>query len=1077
MKYLLAKNNLLHKLSEDIKFYSDRIKDKVQRLTPPPPSSDAPSLSQDKAALIIQRMWRGIKIKEIIAKSPYFAYISLIDPADEQQQLSAIMFGRHVAEIRQSARERVDNPLINVQEVYHRSVHLANAVTDAFFKEFDLPDFDPAKNTYMPITLLKNNPIQDVVDSFKSHIPDLQLVTKEPYSIAVLVIPKNEDEAKKKQAALLQDKVKNLGLVASSWEIAENLRATKISYGQSKIDIALDPKLPKTKDALLDSEIIIKLNRIATSGGRYPTKILAKCLQKILQDLPELSPQAIQRIALMLDLTNTFYNQNYPRYAFCVYAIIHEISLSLLTQTDEAMLEKEFARFQDESFKTLLDILALNKSKLKESTFIASSSTSGVSACAVAMKLVSKLQTVNGVAPKVKIFKPCYYELPNISSLNTASSTADADVLMISAGPIVNPEGLTPGVDINLFVRRNIINDKRTKPVAIVIDATSSLYKNMKLDEDVKKLVEEGKISIIIHESHQKFGLIHSDQAQYGRVFGWCSKEHFKEADLKTIQENSRDDFYKHVDLRIGSFISTRCQKILEDIKEQHFSNGAILRNILIQTSLIAKDVVTHEDMQQNLNELYFLNDEELSPGTYTSRLEKAAFGILDYRSSFGHYSPTATGVINQRRLSPDASDALDCLVQACHIRLSLEQSVKKMLGAIIGAARDKDEIPLEQQIVVMSMLHNIISNTPLFPTNVKNVNFISHTPTQKDLSFLHTEKNILFIKAPGQPLKMGYYAHDNIYKQKDIYDSKILKMSTEGTLNKSDNLAYIKAYLSSLQKAALPANTNLAVIFAAITNALECCYLLKDRQYGMKINQWLRAAQEQILLQYKPEKASLFLDTVRYLYNLKVPVKDNQLLMLSKHPNLCLIIKNQKNSQVVKSIIEVSMILGTSIDLSQVIKNKNFVTAVLKIHDANEDILLGLKKASEKHEAARNCSKKYLEISYAALLKFYSESNPEPGARANLLKSFKNAENLYTGILSKDRSTASKTARYILKAITNFIAALTLGIAHYVHYKATGTATFFSGTTSEGKLKNAHAKLSKDMGNSFLSSNPAPGA
>ena len=479
--------------------------------------------------------------------------------------------------------------------------------------------------------------------------------------------------------------------------------------------------------------------------------------------------------------------------------------------------------------------------------------------------------------------------------------------------------------------------------------------------------------------------------------------------------------------------------------------------------------------MQQNLNELYFLNDEELSPETYTSRLEKAAFGILDYRSSFGHYSPTATGVINQRRLSPDASDALDCLVQACHIRLSLEQSVKKMLGAIIGAARDKDEIPLEQQIVVTSMLHNIISNISLFPTNFKNVNFISHTPTQKDLSSLHAEKNILFIKVPGQRLKMGYYSHDNIYKQKDIYDSRILKMMSDGTFNKSDNLAYIKAHLSSLQMVNLPA-TNLAVIFVALNNAFECCSLLRDRQYGMKINQWLRGVQERILLQYQPKKPHLFLDTVRYLYNLKVPVKDNQLVILSKHPNLCLAIKNQKNSQVVKSIIEVSMVLGTSIDLSQVVKNKNFVTAVLKIHDANEDILSGLKNAAEKYEAARNCSKKYLEISYAALLKFYSEPNPGPGARANLLESFKKAEHLYAEVLSKDRSAASKTARYILKAITNFIAALTLGIAHYANYKATGIATFFSGTTSEGKLKKAHAELNKDMDNLSLSRNPAPG-
>lgn len=1078
MKYLLTKNYLLQQLSEDIKVYSDKIKDKVERPTPSPSSS---SLSQEQAARIIQRIWRGRKVKETIVKSPYFAYLSLIDPADEQRQLSAIMFGRHVAEIRQSARERIDNPLINVREVYHRSVHLANAVTDAFFKEYGLADFDPEKNTYMPITLLKNNPIQNVVDSFRSEIPGLQLVIKEPYSIAVLVIPK--DEKNQEPAIHLQEKVKNLGLVASSWEIAENLKATKITYEASTIDITLDPKLPKTKDELLESEIIIKLNRVATSGGRYPTKMLAKCLQRMLMDLPELSPQAIQRIALMLDLTNTFYSQNYPRYAFCVYAIIHEISLALLKQTDDTTLEKEFERFQDESYTTLLDILALDKSKLQESTFIASSSTSGVSACAVAMNIVSKMKTVDGTAPKVKIFKPCYYELPNISSLNTANSTAEADVLMISAGPIVNPEGLTPGIDINLFVRRNIIKANRTKPVVIVIDATTSLYKNMRLDDDVKKLVEEGKVSIIIHESHQKFGLLHSDQAQYGRVFGWCSKKQFSEEDLAKVQENSRDDFYKHVDIRIGSFISTRCQRILEDIKEQHFSNGAILRNILIQTSLISKDLVTQKDMLKNLDELYFLNDDELAPGVYSSRLEKAAFGILDYRASFGHYAPTSTGVINQRRLSPDASDALDCLVQACHIRLSLEQSVKKMLGTIISGAREKGEIPFEQQIVVTSMLHNIISNTSLFPTNFKSINCLSNLPSQEDLRTLKNEQNILFINVPGERLKMGYYTHDNVYRQREVYDPALLAMAHNGTLNSPGNLAYIKKYVSVLQMAALPTNTNLAVIYAAVNNAFECCPLLKDRQYGLKISKWLGAVQERVLLQYKPEKPSLFLDTIRYLYDLKVPLKDNQLLVLAKHPELCLALKNHQDPQVIKGILIVSAVLGASVNLSQAIKDKNFIDAVLKIHEGNEDILSGLKKAAVKHkvftkyEEAKGCSKQYLKQCYAALVTFYSEPNPKPDARTNLLESFKQAEHLYNGVLAKDRTTASKAARYVLKAITNFIAALTLGIAHYVHYKATGTATFFSGTTSEGKLKRAHAELNKDQDNAPVSNSPLPGA
>ncbi len=73
-----------------------------------------------------------------------------------------------------------------------------------------------------------------------------------------------------------------------------------------------------------------------------------------------------------------------------------------------------------------------------------------------------------------------------------------------------------------------MLTKKREKPITIIIDATTTLYKNLKLNDRSLALIKSGKLSILIHESHQKFGLIHTDQVQYGRIFGICSKDSYQ---------------------------------------------------------------------------------------------------------------------------------------------------------------------------------------------------------------------------------------------------------------------------------------------------------------------------------------------------------------------------------------------------------------------------------------------------------------------------------------------------------------------------------------------------------------------
>jgi hypothetical protein len=110
----LFENNKLEILKQDIKIFSDKIKNSLRKNS----SIIYNEICEEHAARIIQQAIRSKKIKETILTSPYFSYLSMIDVDDEQLQLSAIMFGRHVAELRIGSRERFDNPLINIREYY-----------------------------------------------------------------------------------------------------------------------------------------------------------------------------------------------------------------------------------------------------------------------------------------------------------------------------------------------------------------------------------------------------------------------------------------------------------------------------------------------------------------------------------------------------------------------------------------------------------------------------------------------------------------------------------------------------------------------------------------------------------------------------------------------------------------------------------------------------------------------------------------------------------------------------------------------------------------------------------------------
>lgn len=1041
MKELLTKDKALRNLANDIKKHSDH-----EAL--PELNTQQVHLSKTQAAQIIQNVWRKKKIKDAMLKSPFNAYRSMIAAEDKQLLLSSAMYGHHVAELMSDAKEQIDNPLINPTELYHRSMPLNNPVLTALYKEFGISDF--AQFDCLPISLLANNPIEDVLVLFEKSLPELQLIKKEPYSIAMLLIPKTNEEAKNK----LKNKIKNMGLVASSWEIAENIRQSELSFPSSSVKVELNPNLPKTKEELLNSGIMAKLKRVSVSGKKYPTELLAICLKKLLNDLPpNISSGAIQRIATMVDLTNTFYTYHYPRYALCIHSVLHEISLALIENKDSSFIEEEYAKFREETAATLASTLRVSEEHLEKSIFLASASISGASACAVAMRIASKMQTPNDEKPKVKIFKPCYYELPNTFNLDSTNEANEADVLMISAGPIVNPEGLTPGMDINLFVKRHIIDTNRTKPATIIIDATTALYKNIALNEEVQKLIASGQLSVIIHESHQKFGLIHTDQAQYGRVFGWCSKDHFATETLEEVERNTKEDFSTHPDMRIGAFVNTRCKTTLEQIKKRHFANGAILRNMLVKQSIASAHIEPHDDMQQNLDELYFLTDTETTPGSFNSKMEWAGYGAFEYRSSFGHYALTSTGVEEQRRISPDASDTIDNLVTATHMRLSrqYDYSTRSMLQLLISSSTPtKANLSLEEQILVTGLLHNISSFCPLVPSSFNNVVYNEQVLTAADKKKIMSSesdiKNIYISKSiPKNKLPVyfiGFYSHGTTFRQIQIKDPSIISIIASNKITQPENRGHIKAYLQSLQENYFPEKANLPLIYAAVSNALIKCPSLKNRPSIININTWLSALKTAIVEKYQPSNAGEFLNAIKSLHasNNMLDAESTQYLLIFLSRVNCPLIS------------------------PEAMENQNFIKALKKLIECNQEILDHLKESPNKYKAATIASKEYLNTCFNELHAYYSNTKPMESHRERLMDSIKSAEERYIKVLSVDRSSFSKLARYLLMAVTNFIAGLTLGAAHYMNYKATGNIAFFSGTHTENKLRSFNKNFSEEL-------------
>lgn len=915
-------------------------------------------INKARAAKTILHIWRKHKIRQTFERNPYLTYLSWINEEDEQKILSSVMYGRRIAEFKKGSERRVENPYPHHSVGYHRNDDLSGPLLSKLIEEMGVTD-RIEDSVFIPVILLKNLPIQEVADKLfpKMGSYSYEFIKNEKKSIGLIVIKKNNPYRKRIIQCLTSS-----GLIASPWELAINTTMENENFPKDVSITQNYDNLPRSYDQLLKDSIFEKLVRLSKKDNT-PVKKLSESLIKILNNFPgNMKEESVRRISIMIDMANTFYQYDYPRFAFIVYSIMHEVSLSLETQADEKLLKESYKKFLKESKQTLEKIsgIGINGSHDKF-YFVASPAMSGTNAYSLATKLASKMKTTTGEEPTIKMTKPSYFEFGFVTK---STQKDDADIFLISAGPIVNLDGLTPGTDINKFVRSHFIKNKREKHGVIIVDASSSLYENLNLEEDVKKLIYEGKLSIIVIESHQKFGMLHADQAQYGRMFSLCSKEHFNNEIINEMRARTEVDYQQHLDMRIGAFFSYTCEEILEDIKKQHFSNGALFRNILTQTSLISKEVVTHRDMLKNLEKLYFITTED-------NRLIKASKSVLEARDSFAHFSDTWTNIDNILRISAGASDNIDCLIQATQIYLAYHFSPKITLNFLINLTKEKKSLNLSSQIILLALGTNTLLNS-------QNLNM--------------NERIILMFS------------------------------------------------LSSL---------------------IDNCSLLKGRGHYNRLTKKYFEFKKNIIEFYKVTRPTSFFKTIEPLINRGISLTNTQLEQLAK--NTSMRIEINQNYQNLSNIEIVSLLdffnYLTEGQRALAITNKEFLASLVEIRKGAEKIFFIL----EKEDREQSITNTFLTTCFSSLETFY-KSNKGVSEKNNLSLELNKATKNYCDVfLEHIESKKQKAIRYILKGLINALSVLTLGIAHAINYKITGSGIFYSGSSHERAIKRAnHSLLNK---------------
>jgi hypothetical protein len=671
-----------------------------------PPSHHKQTLKETQAARKIQAFWRKLKTtKQFTTHEPlkleelskfaekflnngYETYLEMLKTDDtvksdkETETLARLMFGRTIATIKPKSDKNfsIENPFINTKDsLYHRfnysNERFRDDISNVALLKYDAQPNRTPPYVYIPISLCRNTPGEELLGSALENDEESQILKRPGEQLAFFRV-----------CSGYAKEVSATGVIASPWQITQF--AAPYIEAQAHMPPSAEGKMvamgPQTISALKSSPLMKQLAVVAFNRN-YPTHLLATCLRRMISGLPDTTNiRSIQRMYLFLNIALKFNKNHYERFSLFVYAILHEISL-ILHSAHKNGFNIDFKDFKSETLQDAISSFGLTQQCGATSAFkcIAAPAISGAHAFAMARRLakrmsVSESDALVAEAVGCQYFEFCPFILRDISIEDSKA----ADIYFISAGPIVSNSGIHQGTNINNLIRTRILANgsiaRPVKPVVIVVDATTALYQNLRIDADLHQHIYDGSISIIVHESRQKFGLLHSDQAQYGRVFGICGRQAFSPDVIRGFEQNAEEDLHNHLDMMIGSDISIMCGSDLERIKQRHFDNGFYYADILRQLTPYELKIHSDEMMLRNRNETCFFTTTEQK---LISCLEKQFVA----RESFGHFTTTVVNMDSGVRISPNASDQIDTLIDATQTYLA----VTYPMPAFIEAARE----------------------------------------------------------------------------------------------------------------------------------------------------------------------------------------------------------------------------------------------------------------------------------------------------------------------------------------------------------------------------------------------------
>lgn len=658
-------------ISDEIKPTRDLTSGKKTKLKAKEKASEEEKI---KAGKIILRFWRTSQIvKNMYRINGYKTYVDMLLPFDEKvdideeiNALSKLMFGRTIAAIHSDPEFPFLNPNMHSSAAYHRDDDLTSEFMNKILVDFE-PLSDQEKFTYIPISILESTPIENILETYLSQYKkSITLLKDDKSQIAFLKIAKNDLTYE-----TIISKIKATGIIASPWQLANYYVQLKKEVDKKEGQLSSQAPMfylnsPEDMKSFLSDKCMDELSSLASS--KRPTKYLAQSIANMLGLLKDIDidKNLMQRIYIFLNIGLKFYKNNYIRFSMITYGIVHEITILICKnkKLEEVMTYSNFKR--DAEWHAISSFQMESKDSLDDRKYqpIAFPANTGTNAYIIAMNLAKKMK-IKEVKPTIRVVGPMYYEF---KEMDETTFDENADIYVASTGPIIINDTKSPtaeiqaGIDINKLIRKRMALIPK-KPFTVVIDSTSGLYKNLILDKNIQKYINEGSLSIIIFESHQKFGLLHTDQAQFGRVFGICSKEYFSADVIKEFEKKAAADIKNVPDMAIGSFINIACGEILEKIKEKHFANGDIFRRVFAKLQETFT-VSLYEDTLDSSKELFFnfYPDE--------SELGKAAQYHLSSRDSFAHFKTTSIEFPGSVRISANASDEFDILVEAGQLYL-----------------------------------------------------------------------------------------------------------------------------------------------------------------------------------------------------------------------------------------------------------------------------------------------------------------------------------------------------------------------------------------------------------------------